>query len=177
MKARKFLILFVVSALVPLALAKLSLSMGWFQDKTVNKGEWVESGLPLLANPASGKVHWHLAYITKNECDQTCELALQTLQQLYVGLGRKQTKIKLLLIAEANSTATKPTKLQELPQFEWVSTQTEITALEKHFVIMNQQGMALLRYKAAATPDDMSRVAKDIRTDLLRLMNYDRGTE
>lgn len=177
MSSRNFFILFVACALVPLIAAQLSLSMGWFQQGSTNKGQWLQHEIQLLpdasdssSNTMDNNVHWHLVYVQAAVCDQQCELALFTLQQLYSGMGRKQLKVKPLVMAQQQ-----PVQLNNFPAIGWQPEPGTANELQNQIVIVNQRGLVLLRYPVADNPEHMRELAKNIRTDLLRLINYDRS--
>lgn len=177
MNSRKFFILFIACALVPLIAAQLSLSMGWFSQAGTNKGQWLQHEIQLLPDTTvtteqliNKSVHWHLVYIQAAVCDQQCEQALFTLQQLYAGMGRKQLKIKPLVIA-----LQQPAQLNKFPAIAWQPEQHIANELQNQIVIVNQRGLVLLRYPVDGNPQHMRDLAKNIRTDLLRLINYDRS--
>ena len=177
MSSRKFFILFIACAAIPLIAAQLSLSMGWFQQASTNKGQWLNHEIQLLPDTnsiaqqnADTNVHWHLVYVQANVCAQQCEQALFTLQQLYSGMGRKQLKIKPLIMAQQQ-----PEQLTKFPAISWKLEPNAASELQNQIVIVNQRGLVLLRYPVADSPEHMRELAKDIRTDLLRLINYDRS--
>lgn len=178
MSSRRFFILFMACAAVPLIAAQLSLTMGWFSQGGNNKGQWLQHEIQLLPdaihaaqeNPASSNVHWHLVYVQATVCDQACEQALFALQQLYAGMGRKQLKIKPLVMA-----AQAPAQLKQFPAIAWQPEQGTAAELQNQIVIVNQRGLVLLRYPVDGNPEHMRDLARDIRTDLLRLINYDRS--
>lgn len=177
MSSRKFFILFIACAALPLIAAQLSLSMGWFKQGSTNKGQWLQHEIQLLPdatiaiNQATDQnVHWRLVYVQAAVCDQQCEQALFTLQQLYAGMGRKQLTIKPLVMAQQQ-----PAQLTKFPAISWQPEQIAANELQNQIVIVNQRGLVLLRYPVADRPDAMRDLAKNIRTDLLRLINYDRS--
>lgn len=177
MTARKFFIIFIACAAVPLVAAQLCLSMGWFSQGSTNKGEWMQHDVQLLSTASSEsenllneQVHWHLVYVQPDDCKQECEQALFTLQQLYAGMGRKQLKIKPSIMAQQ-----KPIQLNQFPAVEWLPEPAVAAELKNQIVIVNQRGLVLLRYPVATDAEHMNALAKDIRTDLLRLINYDRS--
>lgn len=166
----KFLFLFILCISVPLIAAKLALEFGWFNPGTSNKGQWLEHEIQLLPPNAQGQLHWHLVYIQAQQCDASCEIALYTMQQLYIGLGRKQDEVNTLIVAEQA-----PAQLTKFSSIAWQAPITSTPELRNQIVIVNQQGLILLRYPVTLDPAGMLTVGKDIRTDLLRLMNYDRN--
>jgi hypothetical protein len=184
MSSRKFLALFLLCALVPLAAAWASLRFGWFSAApTVNHGEWLTQELRLLPAPTHGGGQWHLVYVPAVEgeldCSEggeapapatRCEQALLILQQLHAGLGRKQTRVQALVLATHS-----PAVLGRYPHIEWQAAQVSEAAVQGRIVLVDPRGLALLRYAVEPGAEQAQRVAGDIRSDLLRLMNYDRS--
>ncbi len=164
-----FLILFLLCSSVPLIAAKLVLEFGWFKAGANNKGQWLEREIQLLPSALHSEKKWHLVYVQAQQCDTTCELALYTMQQLYIGFGRKQDEVSALLVAEES-----PSQLAKFSSIKWHAPAASAPELQNQIVIVNQQGLVLLRYPVTSNPAGMLVVGKDIRTDLLRLMNYDR---
>lgn len=170
MTSRKFFSLFLLCALVPLSAAKLSLAMGWFSHHAVNKGYWLEHEIELLPNAEANAAAWRLVYVAPETCAQACQQALYSLQQLYTGLGRKQLQIQPLVMAPQT-----PQGLHEFSALHWLEKNILAQQLQNQIVIVNRDGLALLRYPVSEDAQQMQHIAKDIRTDLLRLMNYDRS--
>ncbi len=181
MKARNFFLLFSLCALVPFAAAKLSLSMGWFAGGATNKGQWLTQEVKLIPALERGDLHWTVAYVSSQTCAQECERALTLLQQLYTGLGRKQLGVQVMLVT-GNQTNLAPLK-QQFSALKMILVPTELKSvattdfaldlLNNQFVIINQKGIVLLRYPL--TNSVATQVAADVRSDLLRLFNYDRS--
>ena len=168
-----FLLLFILCCSLPFIAAKLVLEFGWFNSDTSNKGQWLDKEIQLLPENERTQLHWHLVYVQSNECDANCEAALYLMQQLYIGLGRKQDEINTLIVSERT-----PEQLTKFSHVKWQAQTQSIPELQNHISIVNQKGLALLRYPVTTDPATMLVVGKGIRTDLLRLMNYDRvGTK
>jgi len=170
MKGKTFITLFFLCAFVPIALAKASLQFGWFAHGTTNKGQWLRDNIQLLSATENGEAPWRLVYLPPAECKQQCDLALHLLQQLYIGLGYKQKNIEPLIVAEQS-----PAQLKRYPTIHWCVASEVATSLDNHIVIVNQQGVALLQYPVVGDEAALRVLAKNIRTDVLKLMNYDRG--
>jgi hypothetical protein len=170
MTSRKFFALFIGCALVPLVAAKASLEMGLFSQTSVNKGEWLEHEIQLLPVAPPMAAHWRLVYVRASDCNHECDQALHAMQQLYTGLGRKQLNIEPLFLS-----AKKIPSLREFPAINMLIDVQPQTELDNQIVIVNQQGLVLLRYPVNSDSEQMKNLAKDIRADLLRLMNYDRN--
>ena len=168
MNKKKFLLLFVLCCAVPLAAAKLVLEMGWFNGGVSSKGQWQQTEVFLLPVSAE-KAHWRLAVAPGiDSCDKACLNAVYTVQQLYLGLGRKQQHVQPLLLGE-----------HELPEkftrfARQAATQAIPASLLGQILLIDQQGLVLLSYPLPLTEADMAPTAKAIRQDLLKLLNYDR---
>ena len=167
MNKKKFLLLFILCCALPLAAAKLVLDMGWFSRGASSHGQWQQTEVFLL--PATTeKAHWRLAVPASEECDNQCQRALFTVQQLYVGLGRKQQQLQPVLLGSAKAP-------EQFNVFSRLQPERSVPeTLNKHILLIDQQGLVLLSYPAPATDADMAGVAKAIRQDLLKLFNYDR---
>ena len=166
---KKFLLLFVLCCSLPLVTAKLALEFSWFNAGATNKGQWLEQEIQLLPASSSSRQHWHLVYVQAQQCDINCNLALYILQQIYTGLGRQQEQISILAIADQM-----PQALTRFPSITWQSPSISVSDFQDQIFIVNQQGLALLRYSVVNDPKKMLLIGKDIRTDLRRLMAYDR---
>lgn len=181
MKARNFFLLFSLCALVPFAAAKLSLSLGWFAAGVTNKGQWLSQEVKLIPAIQQGDLHWTVAYVSSQACTQDCEKVLALLQQLYTGLGRKQLGVQAMFIGADKKNfgylqqQFPSLKMQPLhPLMMAGSAESSVLdLLENQLAIINQQGIVLLRYPLAGSAT--SQVAADVRSDLLRLFNYDRS--
>jgi len=126
----------------------------------------------LLPAPEYGGGQWHLVYVpaAEGELAERSEQALLILQQLHVGLGRKQARVQALVLAAEN-----PAARVRFPHVEWQAAQVSDATLQGRIVLVDPRGLALLRYAVEPGPEQAQRVAGDIRSDLLRLMNYDRS--
>ena len=161
-----FFAFFALCCFLPLVAAKLALSLTWFSPGVGNKGSWMEQELRL---PHPNGL-WQLLYVQGGQCDKSCELALYSLQQLHTGLGAKREQVSVGLLADQP-----PALLAHYPVLHW---QSPVAALPPAFngqlLLVNRQGQLLLHYDAVANQQDAMMTAKKIRTDLLRLLAFDR---
>lgn len=169
MNKNKFLLLFLAFCFLPLALAKLALHFNWFEGGTVSQGEWLQQEIFALPALEAHEKVWRLAVVPADECDELCEQGLYLVQQMFIGLGRKQAQVQPLL-----SSATPIAELeQKFPVFQWQPT-TKHSELDDYIVIIDVQGLVLLRYPLHSDELSQAEIARHIRSDLLKLMNYDR---
>lgn len=168
MTKQKFFGLFLLCALIPLVTAKLALAFGWFSNTGVNRGHWLSNEVYLF-RPSQQEPHlWRLVYVNAGACESACKLALTGLQQFYAGLGAKQDRVQVMLAADSS-----PVLLNQFPSLHWLALDNVTPELRGKFLLLNPRGMALLSYDLI-TAKDMSVLARDMRTDLLRLLKYDR---
>lgn len=174
MNARQFFLLFSLCALVPFAAAKLSLSYGWFNtESSTNKGEWLEQEVQLLPPIPKGDIHWTIAYVSGADCLSPCRDALTLLRNIHLGLGRKQLGVQAMHIAVTAEQGS-PGEIVPGVGLTLVSLDhAQQQLLAEQFVIINQRGLVLLRYPFANA--NATQVAANLRSDLLRLFNYDRS--
>lgn len=166
MNKNKFLLLFVLCCALPLILAKLILEFGWFNAGSTSRGAWLQEDVYLLPATTNSTKHWRIAVIA-NDCGTPCMQGIHTVQQLYIGLGRKQNQVQPVYVGQ--------TALTDYPTFQQIDTSAELTAsLQQQIIIVDQKGLALLTYTLPVAATDMAATAKAIRADLMKLMNYDR---
>ena len=168
-----FLLLFFLCCSLPVLAAKLALEFGWFTPGVTNKGQWFKTEIKILPTVNSiSHTHqrWHLIYVQAKECRQSCEIALYTLQQLYSGLAAHQEQVDVSVIAEQA-----PRQLSDFRDIYLQSHAIPQSYLQDQIVLVNPQGIALLHYPVAVDSVAMVKVAKGIRTDLLRLLSFERS--
>ena len=167
MNKNKFLLLFILCCALPLALAKLVLELGWFSPGSSSQGAWLEQEIYLLDDASARQDHWRIAVVAA-ACDQkSCQQALYTVKQLYTGLGRKQNQVQTVYVGQQL-----PADYANFPQSDVTNAAT--AALQNQIVLVDQRGLVLLRYPMPEQAEQMAATAKSIRSDLMKLMNYDR---
>ena len=167
MNKKKFLWLFVLCCALPLLAAKLVLEFGWFNRGVSSQGEWQKSELFIL-EATTEKAHWRIGVMPAAECATQCLSALHTVQQLYVGLGRKQAQVQPVLIS-SEAASSDYVAFKQQPPITAVPS-----ALHNKILLIDQQGLVLLSYPMPVVEAEMADTARAIRQDLLKLLNYDR---
>jgi len=173
-KRHKIVLLFILCFSLPFFAAKLALAFSWYTPGILAKGEWLDREVKF---PVNSNAVWRLAYVVPTPCENSCQFAIHALHQIYSGLGKYQSRV------EADLVAPKPPdfSLSDEHNLNWLQPpSTSELALDNEILILNPQGVALLRYKIATNNNDGNvqqnapELAKAVRTDLLRLLNYDR---
>lgn len=168
MNKNKFMLLFIVCCVLPLAAAKLVLEMGWFNPGSSSKGHWLEQEIFLLDDITGQKKHWRIVLLANNTCDQQCHNALHTVKQLYIGLGRKQEQVQPVVVGKLHEPASYPMFIQQPAQA------VDTSSLLQQILLVDQKGLVLLSYPMPEQETQMAETARNIRYDLLKLLNYDR---
>jgi len=165
MNKNKFLLLFILCCLLPLLAAKLVLELGWFNPGSSSKGQWLQQEIYLLDDASKRPNHWRIAVVAEQCQQQSCLQALHTVQQLYLGLGRKQTQVQPVFVGQVLPA--------DYPLFQLHKT-ANASQLQNQIILVDQQGLALLSYPMPEQAEQMAVTAKAIRADLMKLLNYDR---
>ncbi len=171
MAKQKFISLFVLCCLLPLAAAWLVLTSGWYQGGVNSKGQWLAAEIRLLPAVPATAPHWRLVFVAPASCQQYCAQTLQLMTQIHTALGRKQQQLSLLVVA-AELPSGLAAGLPKGVQFQ----QSDVTGLQiGSLVLVEQQGLALLQYPLPMQPQQFPLTGKAVMADLKKLMNYDRG--
>lgn len=160
-----FFAFFALCCFLPVLAAWIALSLQWFSPGVGNKGSWMQQEWR-LAQPNG---LWQLLYVQANQCDQTCELALYSLQQLYTGLGAKGEQVSVGVLAGQT-----PPQLAHFPSLRWQTAAGLPADVNGQFLLVDRRGQILLHYDAVNNAQEAMATAKKIRTDLLRLLAFDR---
>ncbi|TAA46048.1 hypothetical protein [Corallincola spongiicola] len=142
---RKPLIAIVAAFILPVVIAYLVLNQGWYQGAVLNKGELIASGETIDekgGGDATGA--WLVVFTVDRPCRENCQQAIDTLQNVWLALGREQQRAQLRALGTGQ-----PSNWQ-LPvgvplQFE------QVTAMGKSyfsdaFYLVDPLGNLVLRY-------------------------------
>ncbi|KKO44578.1 hypothetical protein WG68_14865 [Arsukibacterium ikkense] len=168
MNKNKFLLLFILCCVLPLAAAKVVLELGWFNPGSSSKGHWLEQEIFLLDNISGQKKHWRIVLLADATCDQQCNNALHTVKQLYIGLGRKQEQVQPVVVGRLKEPEAYPMFIQQQ------ALAVDVSSLQQQILLVDQKGLVLLSYAMPEQEEQMAETARNIRYDLLKLLNYDR---
>jgi len=167
MTKKKFLWLFGACCLLPLALAQLVLSAGWFAAGVNSKGQWLSEEIQLLPATAANQPHWRLVYLAPADCQQQCQQTLNLMTQIHTALGRKQENLSLVVLGDVA-----PAELTSTFQFQQGSSKT-LTAGQ--LILVEHNGLALLQYQFPVDASQLPLLGKAVMSDLKKLISYDRG--
>lgn len=167
MPKKKFIWLFALCCLVPIGLAQLLLSQGWFSAGVNSKGQWLAEEIQLLPAVPASEPHWRLVYLAPTPCLSDCQQVLRLMTQIHTALGRKQQQLALWVIGNEA-----PAELQAPLQFkQGVNKNLALGQM----VLVEHQGLALLQYAMPQDAQQLPLTGKAVMADLQKLMKFDRG--
>ncbi|EGN74507.1 hypothetical protein A28LD_2001 [Idiomarina sp. A28L] len=177
-KSQRVLIIVALIFILPLAAAKLVLSMGWYETGVSNKGNLVTPAIQLSeTDNAELPDKWRIAYRMPAECSTACVNSLYVASQLDHALGRQQERVQPIAIAGSGSANTLP----ELPadsSMLLVEAEGVYQALEnlpEHaLIIIDPVGSVVLWYAGSEDRKDTVMNGRDLLSDLQKLLKLSR---
>lgn len=151
---------------------------GWFKDYArSNRGELLNP-IPQIANwqwqqadgqPFATAGKWWLVYVQPTAgCDAACELALYTLRQTWIGIGKENDRVRTGVVGAGEGALPEhAVRLQANP------ATTPATMLSAPvFYVIDPMGNVVLRYQAPTQQAEAIERSKDIRKDFAKLLRF-----
>lgn len=183
---QRALVWLALAFLLPLIMAALALKLEWYQSGSANRGQWMSSTIisPQLQTHQGLPEAWKLVYNLPSNCALHCQNLLQNMADGYATLGRKQVQVKLLLLANAESSTLR--NESPLPAELSASLLSGLSAvvLPEHIhkqlsandlYIVDQQGQFILRYAVGDEPFNYAQLTRDWLADMKRLLSFSRS--
>lgn len=173
------LLLFVAFA-VPVLLAKLALDNDWFNRAATNKGTLLETPLSLAPIQPALSPKWRILYRLPEQCDQACENAIYSLNQVWVALGKHQDRAEAMVIASPQSDGKQLSELSAhdtialLQLDEQIVNQVFNPAPVDGIFISDTLGNVILRYPLQQEQQQAVMDSRDILSDLRKLLKLSR---
>ncbi|UAA38871.1 hypothetical protein KIH87_00390 [Paraneptunicella aestuarii] len=177
---RRIMLLLAVTFIVPVVLAKFALEGDWFNRAATNKGTLMQPALDFsLLYPERDK-KWYISFITDKPCDSQCELALYSLNQVWVALGKEQDRVNTAVIVSDNEQA-EVVKQSEFAHHLTIS-QVDKATMEQVFqkepinglFIVDALGNIILRYPLNEEKQQAVLKSRDILADMRKLLKLSR---
>lgn len=86
MTNKKTIIIFIVSFIIPLALAYMVLKLDLIPTKTVNTGEFLTQEIKLNSWTEINPKAWSIAYISPKQCNDICTKRRFEIKNVYLAL-------------------------------------------------------------------------------------------
>ena len=172
----KTLVLLLLAFVIPVALAKLVLSLDLYHAGATNKGELLTSEISyqnlLMDNP---KPHlWQVLFLLPTHCDAQCEERLYFLNQSYTALGRDRDRVHPLIALQDHSDTSVLSKLNI--QFETIQANPSLSKLltQQQLIIVDPLGNLIMQYTAVEGREANISQGKALIADLRKMLKLSR---
>lgn len=171
--AKPLILLFLVFVL-PVAAAKIVLSLDLYQGGATNKGELLPIGTSYhslgMNNPKPKE--WQLLYLLPKKCDQQCQDHLYILQQSHIALGRNQDRVHTLILLSQDSD---PLALASY-SFQTAEANKAMMSLldRQQMIVVDPLGSLVMRYPAVNGMDKQIMQGKSLVADLRKMLKLSR---
>jgi len=166
MNNKKLISLFVLSFILPLALALLVLKLDWLPGKTVNNGKFLTPEVKLSEWANIDPKPWSIGLLASEECPDICLAHRDEVKNLYLALGKNQNKVDLVLLGE-QSPAVEGFKNYPVASD---NLQQEVLYLIDHM------GLIVFYYPLVSDLHSNQLTSKGLIKDLKKLLNYSRSS-
>lgn len=177
-KNRRLFIGVFLCFIVPLAGAKVILSMGWYNPGVTNKGELLSP--PLEATEADNQAmpqHWRIAYRVPQPCDEQCVNGLYVINQADLALGRESARVSPVAIQATEQVEGMPNLSADSRMHYLVlpDLHNQLGELpEGSMVIIDPLGFVIMRYQASHDRNDTIQRGRELLDDLKKLLKMSR---
>jgi hypothetical protein len=175
-KSNKALMVLLLVFILPVALAKLVLSLELYNGAATNKGALItpEVNYANLAmeNP---KPHiWQVLFFLPETCNEQCQERLYILHQSYIALGKDRDRVIPIIVVNNNSD-TKILKQLNIGFEQVNANQALITMLtEQRLVIVDPLGSLVMQYDNVIGHDANIAQGKAMIADLRKMLKLSR---
>lgn len=161
----KTLPIFVACCLIPLVLAYLALKLEWIPSASSNQGEFLSQEIKLKNWQQSDHKQWTIALNNPAECQQACDEQLQALDNLYVALGKNQSKVDMVVLGKSSKQNSTWRQLESIDELTPAS-----------LYLIDHMGLVVLQYPYEKEPLQNRLAQKGLLKDLKKLLNYARSS-
>lgn len=174
------LILLVVVFVVPVIMAKIALENDWFNKASTNRGELLVPGIEAAGLLQEAEQKWHFLYVIPAQCDQACENAIYSVNQVKTAIGREAGRVNAVFIATANSDKSALEKIASISDTQVL--QKEQDNVNKVFkdvsvnaiFIADTLNNIVLKYPNTADEQQAIMDSRDMLADMKKLLKLSR---
>jgi hypothetical protein len=175
-KSNNTLILLLVVFVLPVAAAKLVLSLELYQGGATNKGALMSSDInySTLAMPNPKPHTWQMLYLLPEICEQSCQDRLYVLHQSYIALGKDRDRVSPIILIGSNSDINSLKKMDI--SFLQVPVNKALAALltQQQLVIVDPLGSLIMQYNDVTGRDANIAQGKAMIADLRKMLKLSR---
>jgi hypothetical protein len=175
-KKPKALFILLLVFVLPVALAKLVLSLNLYQGGATNQGELFADDLSYHSlSQANPKPHsWQVLYLLPSHCGSQCQDRLYILQQSHIALGQVKDRVSTIIIVQSNSDIGALSGLKLEHQTMAANTQLASLLLEQQLIIVDPLGSLVMRYPGITGHDANISQGKALLADLRKMLKLSR---
>jgi hypothetical protein len=175
-KKPKALFILLLVFVLPVALAKLVLSLNLYQGGATNQGELLTGDLSYHSlSQTNPKPHsWQVLYLLPSHCGSQCQDRLYILQQSHIALGQVKDRVSTIIIVQSNSDIGALSGLKLEHQTMAANTQLASLLLEQQLIIVDPLGSLVMRYPGITGHDANISQGKALLADLRKMLKLSR---
>lgn len=166
MTNKKTMIIFIVSFIVPLALAYTVLKLELIPTNTVNQGEFLLQEIKLESWAEIEPKAWSIVYVSSRQCNDKCVTRRAELKNVHLALGKNQGKVDLVLLGKEEVTE------EGFKNYVYNNNQLKQDAL----YLVDHMGLVVLVYPITDDEQTNRITNKGLMKDLKKLLNYARSS-
>ncbi|WP_299489956.1 hypothetical protein [uncultured Shewanella sp.] len=168
------LLILLLAFILPVAVAKLVLSMDLYRGGATNNGTLIaaDTTYASLAMKNPKPQQWQILYLLPKDCQQKCQNRLYILQQSHTALGKEKDRVHPVIMLDEHSDIS-----ALLPyQFITHSVNSKLAALlsEQKLIIVDPLGSLIMSYPIVLNKDAQIMQGKALIADLRKLLKLSR---
>lgn len=172
--------LLIAVFVLPVIMAKFALEGNWFNQASTNRGELLQPILEASDLLQETQRKWHFVYIVPTQCDQACENAIYSVNQVKAAIGRESDRVNTIFITTANSDQDALIKIANINDTQVL--QKEQSSVNKVFkdVPVNAIFIAdtlhniVMKYPNTADKEQAIMDSRDMLLDIKKLLKLSR---
>jgi len=179
-KSKQQLLLLAMAFIIPIALAKLALTIGFKGEVNTHGGQLLSVDTTYQQIVGHGVVdevnkQWRVVYFSRRACDTHCMTGLYHIQQTYKALGRLQDRVSLDLLNTDQHHATNPQVNLAMTLFSHhVVSAIAMPNLDNQVVIVDPHGNLVMSYRFDGQEQQNLIKAHDMLLDIKQLLKLSR---
>jgi hypothetical protein len=175
-KKPKALLILLLVFVLPVALAKLVLSLNLYQGGATNQGELLSSDISYqsLTQTNPKPQSWQVLYLLPSHCGSQCRDRLYILQQSHIALGQLKTRVTPIIIVQSNSDLNALSDFKFEHQTMAADTALASLLIEQQFIIVDPLGSLVMRYPGIIGHDANISQGKAMLADLRKMLKLSR---
>jgi hypothetical protein len=177
---RVTMLMLVAVFVVPFLLAVLALKGDWFNGAATNRGELLTPPVEMPDLLRGETPVWRIVYFLPDSCEQKCENALYSLNQIWEASGREKERVIPTVVATESSDSAALAEVQSKSQIRVLTSQQQ--SLLDAFKAQDREGLfvadtlgnVILRYSINDDRQAAIMKSRDVLADLKKLLKLSR---